>query len=277
MRKRNQFDAEEAKERLEAEGLWEEIVHLKQVGSTNEVAKTLASRGAPAGTVVVADEQTAGRGRLGRRWNAPPDTSLLCSILFRPDLGPGQAHQLTMLCSMAAADAIMELAELAVGLKWPNDLVVRSQIRDRASPAWRKLAGILTESSVSKSHLDYVVVGIGINVNVRRDQLASLAPNATSILAETGTAVNRWQLLVAVLRAVAARYQRLEDGQSPRREWSARLTTLGRHVEVTTSDGVLVGVAEAVDEDGALLLRTDEGSLRRLLAGDVTLADSEPA
>ncbi len=264
-----------ASRRARQRGFWEEIVYLEQVGSTNDVAKDLASQGARAGTVVVADEQTAGRGRMNRRWLAAPRTSLLCSLLFRPDLQPAQAHRLTMLCSMAAADAIEDVAGLPVALKWPNDLVVKSQTSDPTSPAWRKLAGILTETGVIDADLAFVVVGIGINVNVPREALVELAPDATSILVETNRKASRSALLMALLEAAEVRYERLRDGENPHGEWSARLATLGRQVRVTTLEGsFLEGVAESVDENGALLLRTQRGSLRRLLTGDVTIAQS---
>ena len=120
--------------------------------------------------------------------------------------------------------------------------------------------------------LDFVVVGIGINVNVPPEALPNLSPDATSILAETGREVERAALLAALLAGVEVRYARMRAGESPRAEWAARLATLGQPVEAITSDGTLVGVAEAVDEDGALLLRTSDGKLYRFLAGDVTLA-----
>jgi BirA family biotin operon repressor/biotin-[acetyl-CoA-carboxylase] ligase len=276
-----------------------ELVYLPRTGSTNDVAKDLAAQGAPEGTVVLADEQVAGRGRMGRRWLAPPGTCLLCSILFRPHLPPTQAQRLTMLCSLAAADAVEQVAGLRVSVKWPNDLVVKaqnpkpkaqipnpkSQIPNLKSRNWCKLAGVLTETGVMgeqvksqipnpKSQnwwLEYVIVGIGINVNVEPDVLPTLAPDATSVLAEVGRRVDRGALLVALLAGVEQRYEALRAGVSPRREWAARLATLGQPVEVTTSEGVMTGVAESVDADGALLLRTADGALRRLLAGDVTL------
>jgi len=274
-----------------------ELIVLPTTGSTNDVAKDLAAQDAPEGTVVVADEQTAGRGRLARRWLAPPDTCLLCSILFRPTLPPAQAQRLTMLCSLAAADAVERVSGLKVWLKWPNDLVVKSQIANRKSqigksanqqigksanlqspisilhpPSWNKLGGILTETGVTGERLEFVVVGIGINVNVEPDLLPALAPDATSILAEVGRPVERAALLVALLAGVERRYAALQAGENPHQEWAARLATLGQMVEVTTSTGVLTGVAESVDEDGALLLRSSDGELYRLLAGDVTLA-----
>jgi BirA family biotin operon repressor/biotin-[acetyl-CoA-carboxylase] ligase len=249
-----------------------ELVYLPSTGSTNDVAKDLATQGAPEGTVVLADVQTAGRGRMSRRWVAPPGTCLLCSILFRPDLPPAQAQRLTMLCSLAAADAVKQVAELPVALKWPNDLIVQSPISNLQSPAWRKLAGVLTETGVTGQRLDFLVVGVGINANVEPAALPALAPDATSILAETGREVDRAVLLAALLAGVEARYARLRAGESPQVEWAARLATLGQSVEVSTSEGSLAGVAEAVDEDGALLLRTPDGLRHRLLAGDVTLA-----
>jgi BirA family biotin operon repressor/biotin-[acetyl-CoA-carboxylase] ligase len=249
-----------------------ELLYLPSTGSTNDVAKALAAQGAPAGTVVLAEAQTAGRGRMGRRWFAPPGACLLCSILFRPDLPPTQTPRLTMLCALATADAVEAGGGLRVWLKWPNDLVVESRIPHPASRNWRKLAGVLTETGVMGERLDFVVVGIGVNVNVEPEVLPTLAPDATSILAEVMRPVDRLALLATFLAGVERRYEALRAGESPHREWAARLATLGQPARVTTSEGVLTGVAESVDEDGALLLRTPDGELRRLLAGDVTLA-----
>ncbi len=252
--------------------LFRHLVVLARVGSTNDVVKEMARRGAPEGTVVVADEQTAGRGRLERRWLAPPATCLLVSLLFRPDLPLAHASRLTMLTSLAAADAVERVANLRPALKWPNDLVVRSAAPGPGGRGWRKLAGLLTETEVVGERAEVVVVGVGINVNVPVPDLPALDPAATSILAETGREVEREALLATLLAGVEERYAQLRAGQGPYAEWAARLATLGERVEAATSDGVLVGTAEAVDEEGALLLRTSDGIVHRLLAGDVTLA-----
>ncbi len=245
--------------------LWRQVIYLPATGSTNDVAKRLAAQGASEGTVVVADEQTAGRGRLGRRWLAPRGACLLCSILLRPQLPPTRANRLTMLCSLAASDAVEKVAGLPVALKWPNDLITQS-------PTWKKLAGVLTETGIVGEQLEFVVVGIGINVNVPPETLPTLDPRATSILAETGKEADRVALLATLLAGVEARYERLRTGENPCAEWVVRLATLGQRVEATTSAGTLAGVAESVNEDGALLLRTPDGKLHRLLAGDVTLS-----
>ena len=263
---------ERIEETLRATTLWQKVVCLPTVGSTNDVAKKLAAQGAPEGTVVLADAQTAGRGRMGRGWLAPPGACLLCSILFRPQLPPTHANRLTMLCSMAAADAVKQVAGLPVALKWPNDLIVQPSTSNLQSPTWKKLAGVLTETGVVGGRLEFAVVGIGVNVNVAPRDLASLAPDAASILAETGREVSRVALLAVMLAGTEARYERLRAGESPHVEWAGRLATLGQRVEAVTSEGVLAGVAEAVDEDGALLLRTPDGEVHRLVAGDVTLS-----
>ncbi len=252
------------------------LVILPRTGSTNDVAKQLARQGAPEGAVILADEQTAGRGRLGRRWVAPPGTCLLCSIVFRTDLLPTQAQWLTMLCALAASDAVAQVAGLDVSLKWPNDLIIpsSSSLSRTGTLGWRKLAGVLTETEVDGDKLGFVVVGIGINVNVEQNVLPTLAPDATSILAETGRRTDRTTLLVTLLEGVETRHAKLQTGQSPYAEWSRRLATLGQEVQVSTASGSLTGVAESVDKDGALLLRSPNGKLSRLVAGDVTLVRS---
>jgi BirA family biotin operon repressor/biotin-[acetyl-CoA-carboxylase] ligase len=137
---------------------------------------------------------------------------------------------------------------------------------------WRKLGGILTETGLAGDSLAFAIVGIGINVNVAPETLPRLAPHATSTLAETGRRTARLELLVALLKRVEARYEDLGSGGDPHQEWCSRLATLGRRVQVATPQGILNGVAYAVAADGALLLRTDDGSIQRLLVGDVTLA-----
>jgi len=254
-------------------GFWRDVIYRERVGSTNDVAKALAGRGAAEGIVVVADEQMAGRGRLDRRWVAPPRTSILCSILFRPELAPSRVGLLTMLCSMAAADAIQRVADLSVGVKWPNDLIVESEPTGQEPLRWRKLAGILTETGLVGDALAFAVVGIGINVNVPARRLPELAPQATSILAETGHPVDRSTLLIDMLERIATRYARLKHGEQFHGEWSSRLSTLGRRVRVTMLNGQLAGRAESVDRDGALLVRTDDGITHRLLTGDIAHLD----
>lgn len=257
----SELSAEGIKIGLKTDLIGQSIIYYPSLGSTNEVLKGLAAQGAPEGTLVIADEQTAGKGRLGRKWLAPPGTSLLLSLLFRPDLAPNQAARLTMICSLAIADGIEELTGLSVGLKWPNDVFIRG----------KKAGGLLTESATTGERLDYVVVGMGLNVNLDVSTLSELRGMATSLSQELGREVSRLELLWRILEGIEARYKSLRRGESPHEEWAARLVTLAREVQVTTPQGVLAGWAEGVDADGALILRTSDGQRRRILAGDVTL------
>jgi BirA family biotin operon repressor/biotin-[acetyl-CoA-carboxylase] ligase len=231
------------------------------IASTNLRAVELARSGAPDGAVVIADSQSAGRGRLGRRWFAPPGTSLLLSLVLRPELEPAQASRTTMLCSLAAIEAIRQVSGVRAEIKWPNDLVVGG----------RKLGGVLTELGLSGASLDYVVVGMGLNVNLDVESLPEVMTPPTSLLAETGRAYSRLALVTALLEAVEARYLRLRAGWSPHAEWRQHLTTLGQSVQIGTPEEVIIGQAVDADADGALLVLTPEGTQRCILVGDVTL------
>jgi BirA family biotin operon repressor/biotin-[acetyl-CoA-carboxylase] ligase len=241
------------------------VIYYRSIGSTNDVARELAAQGAPEGTLVIADEQTAGKGRLGRRWLAPPGTSLLISLLFRPHfLALYQAQRLTMVCSLAVAEAIGTVTDLTAAIKWPNDIVVQG----------KKVGGILTELGATGEGLDYVIVGLGLNVNLdfgTVEAMEELAATATSLSQELGREVSRLALLWRILENVEDRYQRLGAGELPHDEWASRLVTLHNRVTVDTPQGTIEGWAESVDADGALILRTNSGERQQVLAGDVTL------
>jgi BirA family biotin operon repressor/biotin-[acetyl-CoA-carboxylase] ligase len=249
---------------LETSWLGRQVVYHSCVGSTNDEAKGLAEVGAPEGTLVIADYQTAGRGRLDRLWWSPPGSGLLLSLIFRPTfLMPQQAQRVAMVCSLAVCDAVAEVTGLAAAIKWPNDVLIEG----------RKVGGLLTELGIAASRLDHVVVGIGVNVNVEFEGSgapALMAP-ATSLRAELGSKVSRLTLLAALLRCVEARYERLRAGVLPHDEWQSRLVTLGQAVRVAMPGRVLAGQAVGVDADGALLVRRPDGETERVLAGDVTL------
>jgi len=232
-----------------------------ETDSTNIRAVALARAGAPEGTLVLAEEQSAGRGRLGRRWHAPKGSSLLMSLLLRPPLLPRQAQRATMICSLAAIQAIARVSDLKAQVKWPNDVVLGG----------KKVGGILTELGKHGEQLDYVVVGLGLNVNLDVSDLPDLMAPATSISAEAGRPVSRLELLLALLEGIEARYERVLAGWSPHEEWREHLATLGQVVRVGTAEEVIEGLAEDVDADGALLVRTRDGALRSVLVGDVTL------
>jgi BirA family biotin operon repressor/biotin-[acetyl-CoA-carboxylase] ligase len=260
---------------LGTERLGRPVHYFRKLHSTNEEAKLLALRGANDGTLVIADEQTAGRGRLGRHWWAPPGDCLLMSLLFRPELSPAQAQRLTMIAGLSCAEAVEKETGLRPDLKWPNDLLLSG----------RKLAGILTELQVSGGSLEFVVVGIGLNVNVdfRQQPDLHLRSSATGLSQAVGREVDRLSLLNRCLMIMESRYNALRSGHSPHEEWSQRLVTLGKTVrvdshldaaEVMDRGQSRIGQAIGVDPNGALLLQTDDGRVERVLAGDVTVVES---
>ncbi|MGE5602028.1 MAG: biotin--[acetyl-CoA-carboxylase] ligase [Nitrososphaerales archaeon] len=243
------------------------VLAFDRIGSTNDVAHEQARAGAADGLLVVAEEQTAGRGRLARTWWAPPATCLLMSLVLRPwsvgrTLSLPQAGQLTMSLGLAAAEAAGELTGLRVQLKWPNDLLIEG----------RKLGGMLTELDADEDRLDYAVLGLGLNVNV--DFAAPGAPpelalTATSLQMETGRPVDRLALLAGILLRTERWYERVLAGESPHEVWAQHLDTLGRRVRVAFITGFLEGVAVGVTPEGGLLVQDDAGRVQIVWSGDV--------
>ncbi len=212
------------------------------------------------GLVVVAREQTAGRGRLARRWVSPPG-GLYLSLLLRPDWPLRRAQQLTMLVSLAAIEACREVARVEARPKWPNDLLWQD----------KKLAGVLTELESNGDRLAFAIIGLGLNVN--NDFTASpLAATATSLRMVTGQSWDLDEVLETFLAALARRYQRLREGESPHRAWAEHLEPLGRRVQVLRQGAPpLRGWAVGVTPQGALRVKDDAGVEHVIWAGDVSI------
>jgi BirA family biotin operon repressor/biotin-[acetyl-CoA-carboxylase] ligase len=256
-------ELEHAAGNLITEWLGHSYYYWPTVGSTMEAARELAEGGAVEGTIVIADEQTAGRGRLDRTWWAVRGTSLLFTLILRPSLVPRRAQRLTMICSLAVCDAIEAATGLAVQIKWPNDVLLREH----------KVCGILTELGLSGQELAYALVGVGINVNVDFATAPPLMVPATSLMAEAGRPLSRVDLLNRVLASLERRYEALQAGRSFHDEWAGRLATIGRDVGASAGKERWEGTALGVDQDGALLIRLHDGTVQRVLAADVTLRD----
>jgi BirA family transcriptional regulator, biotin operon repressor / biotin---[acetyl-CoA-carboxylase] ligase len=225
------------------------VRRFDELDSTNRWLLDEAADGAAEGLVAVADHQTAGRGRLGRSWVAPPGASLLLSVLLRPALPVDRLHLTTASVAMAAVDACAAVAGVAAELKWPNDLLVGD----------RKLAGVLAES-----RLPAVVVGIGINVNWPNDLPDELAAIATALNREAGRPVDREALLSGLLDAIDTDWQRVAD------RYAGMVATVGRSVRVELAGETVTGVAVAVTPAGYLLVAPDGGGAQReIAAGDV--------
>jgi len=232
------------------------------IGSTNDVAHELAAAGAAEGLLVLADEQTAGRGRMDRSWWAPSGASLLMSLLLRPALPARLTGQLPICLGLAAVEGIEAVTGLCPALKWPNDVV------------WdgRKLGGMLSELRADGERLDYAVLGLGLNVNVTFDEPTAngLAATAVSLRMAMGQPVDRAALVIAILQRCEAWYERLLSGESLHTAWAARLDTLGRQVVVALPARTLTGMAVGVTPEGALIVRRPDGTDKTIWAGDVT-------
>ncbi|MDX1416445.1 MAG: biotin--[acetyl-CoA-carboxylase] ligase [Candidatus Promineifilaceae bacterium] len=246
--------------------------YLESVESTNDVLKQQIAGGdathPASGTVVLTDFQSRGRGRFDRRWEAPPGSSLLLSILLRPEWPSERSPWLTMLAGTAIVEAIEEIAQISAALKWPNDIVIQH------NDEWHKVCGILSEGHVTaEQRLAYAVLGIGINVNIAAADLPITPMPSTSLAVVAKRPVSRLDLLLALLRRLEQLYDEADRGISPQERWSRYLMTIGRRVEVSqlNQEKPLVGLAEGTGEWGQLLVRDDQNRLHTIMAGDVTL------
>lgn len=265
-------DARTIEQALNTRWLGRSFHVFRSVSSTNTVLGQLAEEGAPAGTMVVADFQSQGRGRRQRRWHAPPGSSLLLSLLFRPQWPAVQAHWLTMIAGLAAVAAIEARTELQAGLKWPNDVMLRAVAGDGLQ--WRKTGGILLETRLEGGVIRQAIVGMGLNVNVDLEALPVSDTPAGSLLAATGRRLDRVALLAHILQRLEALYEEAAAGASPQQAWESRLITRNQKVRVTTDEEVVEGLALGCDEWGRLLVRLKDGKVRRFAAGDVTLRET---
>lgn len=237
---------------------------FQQTSSTSDVLEKLARDGVREGMVVFAETQSRGRGRLGREWISPAGKGLWFSVLLRPTLRPNAVTRITVAAAVAIARAIQTQSPLRPDVKWPNDLMIHG----------RKIAGVLTELSGELDSVRHVCLGIGVNVNLLPEDLPpATRQTATSLRIELGRVVDRPALAAALLRELDAVYARVldDDFAAIADEWSERCSTLGRNVSVLAGNRRISGRAESLDEEGALLVRTEHGHLERIIGGDVTL------
>ena len=239
------------------------------ISSTNDRAKELAADGAPEGSLVIAEHQSKGRGRKGRSWFSAPGDGICLSLILRPTMGPAEASKLTLMTAVALAETFSALTGLAVKIKWPNDILIHG----------KKLSGILTEMSMEMDRVDYVVVGVGVNVNSPPDHFSQeVSAVASSLFIETGKPVSR----AAVVRTFLARFEHyytLVSGNHFRQvmaRWKELSDIIGRKVAVDLIGSRITGRVEDVDDDGLLILKDGEGNIHRVISGDVLLQDLSP-
>lgn len=244
-------------------GLNYDIYRFDRIDSTNGYLLGLGEKGFPEGTVAVADEQTAGRGRFGRRWEGEPLSSLLFSVLLRPEfLKRDEVFILTFAAAVAVAEALEKVADVKPELKWPNDVLLGG----------RKVCGILLESNFEGDTLKYLVLGAGLNVN-QPDFPAELRDKATSLFLATHRKFDREELFSAILTQFSLVYETLKAGDfySVMKRWRERSRMFGEKIELRVGESVIRGILEQVSDEGTLLVRTPEGT-RKFTAGEISLS-----
>ncbi len=241
------------------------ILVYPEVGSTNSIASELGEGGEPEGTVIVAETQTAGRGRLGRPWVSPPNLGLWTSILLRPPVSPSEASLLSQLAAVSLAEAVAEVDPAVIPqIKWPNDLLIGN----------RKGAGILVEVKSEGDRVHYAVVGIGVNINhTLTDFPEALQRSATSLCLASGKPVSRLHVAQALYRNLDAWYVRFveEGNEALFHRLSVLSGTVGRWVQVETGQEEFEAFAEAINRDGSLRVRLQSGEIRDLSSADVSI------
>lgn len=238
-------------------------VYMDTTESTNLEARRLAQQGAEEGTVVVTEEQAAGRGRLSRGWYSPFGKGLWFSLILRPDFPPAEAPKCTLMAAVALTKAFHKMGLADAGIKWPNDILVNG----------RKLVGILTEMSGSMEEISYIVMGIGVNVKTKQEELPEeIKQIATSLLME-GVDIERTEAFKIILEELEHQYYDVLDSgfEETLNEWRKLSVTLNQEIEVRAPGNTYEGVATDIDDDGNLLVKTTNGEVKRIVAGDVSI------
>lgn len=237
------------------------IYSFDSIDSTNNCAKAIAACGATEGTVIIAEQQTAGKGRMGRPWQANPNENLTFSIVLRPQGSADAMNLLPLYVAVGVAEAIERTTGIQVECKWPNDLLINS----------KKVAGILIEGSLKQNALEYAVVGVGLNVN-QKTFSGELEQKATSLYLASGKEIDRSVLFREILRSLEGRYRDASSGgfTSVLPEWLSRCRMINQEISVSLHGQVLSGVVKGLNNEGALILQAN-GTEKTLFAGDVTI------
>lgn len=255
---------EEVDEYLHTKYMGRNIVHFETIDSTNTKAKELAAEGQPGGTVIISEEQTQGKGRLGRNWTSPKNKGIWMSIILRPDIDPIKVCMVTQVAAAAVVKAIEEIG-IEGYIKWPNDIVVQG----------KKVCGILTEMSGELDKVNYVILGIGINVNLeKRNFSGELKDIATSLKIEKGKSINRKDLVAKILNNFENLYESfvkqgdIEKSLDICRE---RSILLGKKIQIILRNEVIKAKAITIDEEGRLVVRGQDGKEEKIISGEVSI------
>lgn len=258
------FNQECLRKSLAGKFIGHPLYYFEETGSTNDEAFHLGVAGAPEGTVVIAESQMAGKGRMQRAWHSPPEANIYTSIILRPLFEAARAPQVSIATGVAVAEMLEDYCPDKVRLKWPNDVLIGE----------KKICGILSQMKMSGAAIDFIVVGIGINVNLNHEQFPSdIQKIATSLLMETGREISRMDMIIRLYENVAKWYRELtQNGFGPvRGKWISLSAMIGRTVSVMFQEETLKGRAIGLGEDGSLMLLTEQNETRLVSAGDATI------
>ncbi len=258
------FSIEEIKTSLSTQSniIARKILFFDTISSTNTYAMGLAEKGYPEGSVIMSNTQTGGKGRLGRVWFSPPDRNIYMSIILKPPICPVDAPIITLMSAVACVSAIKKLLPTA-SIKWPNDLMISE----------KKFGGILTEIKAEMDRISYAVVGIGINVNIKAEEMTDeIMQHATSIRIETGQKQSRNIIATDVLKEMDKWYSIfLKKGKGLiLEEWLRLSSTIGKVVKAVAGDKIFYGTAQGIDENGMLIMKLFDNSIKKISAGDIT-------
>lgn len=257
------YGQNELSSRIQSQWAGRELHYFDSLGSTNAQAKLEAEAGAAHGTLVVADMQTAGRGRRGRDWSSPAGINVYFTLILRPDCMPNQASMMTLIMALAVAKGIARVTGLQADIKWPNDIVVNG----------KKVCGILTEMSLEQDYIQYLVTGVGINVR-RQDFAQDIAHKATALEMEGADSVNRAELIAAIMKAYEEDYEVFRETGSLaklRDSYNSMLVNRGKQVVILDPKGDYEGIARGIDDAGQLLVELPGGEVVEVYAGEVSV------
>ena len=240
------------------------IHYFHEIGSTNDEAFRLGREGAPEGTVIVANSQSAGKGRLQRSWFSPPRSNIYTSVILRPEFNPAEAPRITIMAGLAAAQTIETYCPRKTRIKWPNDVLLDG----------KKVCGILAQMQAGKDKIDFVILGIGINVNIASDEFPpEIRKIATSIAAQTGAFHSRHDLLITLYKNLSKWYKTFTSTgfEIIREEWLKIASLIGCETQVKFGNEIIKGKALGIDERGALVMSDSKGKTVKILAGDASI------
>lgn len=255
------MDINELKAGLKTDIIAKKIIYFDEITSTNDIACMLANNGADDGTLVVADSQTMGKGRLDRRWFSSKGKSILASLILRPQMPLSHSGNINLITTLSIVHSIRHITNLNAMIKWPNDIVINN----------KKVSGVLVESKLKRNYVDFFVVGFGINVNIPKEEFPQeIIDFATSLSVELGYEVSRIQLLQDILHQIESRYIRLtKDLTDYFQEWKSYSVTIGQRVKIEKSSDVFFARALDIDKNGALIVQLDSGEIKSIMNDDL--------